>query len=221
MTQETTNSIEAFLAASQSLLASLNITQKQDTLNELLQTAQSLLLDNPDRRRELGPVLSELKKLSQAIEAYQFDWLPIEGGYLAVGHRPKIKMLNVMPMLGVTHVLTLQSVSEKAKTIGQQVTQADMTWCWFPMESAKPPSPEKTQELLSLFDDLKIALSQGARIYVHCAAGIHRTGMISYALLRYLGISETDAMHGLAQMRQETAQCVGEERLNWVNEMLG
>ncbi len=126
-----------------------------------------------------------------------------------------------MPMLGVTHVLTLQSVSEKAKTIGQQVTQADMTWCWFPMESAKPPSQEKTQELLSLFDELKIALSQGARIYVHCAAGIHRTGMISYALLRYLGISETDAMHGLAQMRQETAQGVGEERLNWVNEMLG
>lgn len=51
MTQETTNSIEAFLAASQSLLASPNITQQQDTLNELLQTAQTLLLDNPHRRR--------------------------------------------------------------------------------------------------------------------------------------------------------------------------
>ena len=58
-------------------------------------------------------------------------------------------------------------------------------------------------------------LQQGHKIYIHCSAGIHRTGMITYGLLRYLGKDTNEAKQLLHQLREVTAAQVGDERLNW------
>jgi protein-tyrosine phosphatase len=52
-------------------------------------------------------------------------------------------------------------------------------------------------------------------VYVHCSAGIHRTGMLTYGLLRSMGMSGAAALATLHALRPETGEGVGEVRLAW------
>lgn len=48
-----------------------------------------------------------------------------------------------------------------------------------------------------------------------CSAGIHRTGMVTYGLLRSLGNEKTEAAQILQSLREVTSSQVGEDRLLW------
>ena len=50
---------------------------------------------------------------------------------------------------------------------------------------------------------------------VHCSAGIHRTGMFGYALLRAVGLDREASNAKLRELRAVTAEGVGDERLAW------
>lgn len=53
---------------------------------------------------------------------------------------------------------------------------------------------------------LRKRLAQGASIYIHCSAGIHRTGMIGACLLHFLGLGPEDVKEALEIMRPVTSQ---------------
>lgn len=61
----------------------------------------------------------------------------------------------------------------------------------------------------------KLLTVDNASLMIHCSAGIHRTGMITNALLRYLGLSAEDALKKIGLAREHTAAEVGEHRLAW------
>jgi protein-tyrosine phosphatase len=54
---------------------------------------------------------------------------------------------------------------------------------------------------------------------IHCSAGIHRTGMFGYALLRTCGLDVDAATEALARLRAVTAEGVGQQRLAWAEEL--
>src|SRR5690606_31239180 len=93
--------------------------------------------------------------------------------------------------------------------------KSGMGWLWFPMESAQPIAEERYEELARLFRQMENILNQNGRIYIHCSAGIHRTGMITYAFLIYLGLGKEAAQLKLKELRGTTMENVGEERLAW------
>ena len=66
-----------------------------------------------------------------------------------------------------------------------------------------PTEEEMTQTL----DALDVALAAGHRVYVHCAGGIGRTGMVigCYLVRHGIGISGQHAMDHLAHLRKGTA----------------
>lgn len=144
-----------------------------------------------------------------------FHWLPVGGGHIAVGHRPKRLTIKAMPELGITHVLTLLSEYEQGKGIGTRVERMGLTWFWLPLVTAKPPTRDRDEEIVRLFANMEIALKEEARIFIHCSAGIHRTGMISYGFLRSLGWSVAEAEEGLATLRPITGKEVGTSRKAW------
>ena len=144
-----------------------------------------------------------------------FHWLDVAGGRFAIGHRPKIKLISALNQQGATHVLTLLAASEGAAAIGDAVERADMAWMWFPLASATPPGPEKVNEVRRLFDQLQTAVASGGGIFVHCSAGIHRTGMIAYGWLRSTGLPQDAALAKLHVLRAVTGEGVGAERLAW------
>ncbi len=142
------------------------------------------------------------------------DWVPVGEGHMALGHRPKLKEIPGFPQQGVTHVVTLLSEREGAERIGQIVQQHGLSWVWFPMASAAPPE-DREDELRELFSSLKSQLDLQAKIFLHCSAGIHRTGMITYAFLRSIGVPMPNAQEKLSALRSITAQEVGADRITW------
>ncbi|MGH1374118.1 MAG: protein-tyrosine phosphatase family protein [Cellvibrionaceae bacterium] len=142
-------------------------------------------------------------------------------GALAIGHRPKLKKLNLFQQQGTTHIWTLLSEREGALDIRKASRKAGLEWLWLPLANGKPPEDDLLPEIKTCFDECKAALEQGGFIYLHCSAGIHRTGMISYAFLRYLEFSEEEALAKLGELRTLTQEGVGDDRLAWGNENFG
>jgi hypothetical protein len=56
----------------------------------------------------------------------------------------------------------------------------------------------------------KAALANGGVVVIHCSAGIHRTGMFGYALLRHAGPAYEATFHGKSVLRlgRRAATCV-------------
>lgn len=189
-----------------------------DTSNRIVADLQQLLKEAPTQRQKLGALIGRIKGTQKAIENLEMmDWVDISGGHLAIGHRPSTKMGYDLKLQNTTHVLTLLSEGEQAKTIQSIAKKHDMEWLWFPMTSAQPPGEERLPELTDLFVEMKRILHAGGNIYVHCSAGIHRTGMISLAFLRFLSKDANEAMALLKSLRVKTSEDVGEERVAWVN----
>lgn len=143
------------------------------------------------------------------------NWVTVQRGRLALGHRPKKKVLWQLSALGATHVLTLLSENEGAEAIGTEVRRAGLHWLWLPMTSADPPTEERTPDVRNCFEQMKLGITDGGSLLIHCSAGIHRTGMIAYAFLRFSGYSAEQASQILKQLRSHTFEGVGNHRIEW------
>ncbi len=194
-----------------------NIGIKESMIDQLMADIVRVMGNQPDSRITLGPLLGQLKGLknNSKQKKEEISWVDILGGSIAIGHRPKIKSLEEMRAVGITHILTLLSEKEGAKDIEKAVNNNGLKWIWLPLSSAETPDEAKTLEIIKTFGQCENELKKGARIYIHCSAGIHRTGMITYALLRYIGVEGKTAMQMLSKLRGITADGVGSERLAW------
>lgn len=173
--------------------------------------------EKPSEGKELGELIGLIKKASKPQPAaVAINWVPVSGGFLAIGHKPGRKLpFREMELQGTTAVLTLLHGDEGAASIGQQLSHHGIEWLWFPFSASRPHQGEALEEVRALFRNLQGLLSAGGRIYIHCSAGIHRTGMIAYGLLRFLGKDRSEAGKLLRSLRKVTAEQVGEERLYW------
>lgn len=182
----------------------------------LLEKLREVMHVNADAKKVLGSLIGRVKGTQNALRSLeQINWVNVLNGNLAIGHRPSSKLMNDLRLYQTTHVLTLLSDKEGGKKIEALSAKNEINWRWFPMESAKPPVAERHEELAQLFSQMKEILINEGKIYIHCSAGIHRTGMISYALLRYLGNDSQSALSTLAKLRDKTSEGVGEERVEW------
>jgi protein-tyrosine phosphatase len=139
----------------------------------------------------------------------------VGGGALALTHRPKLRDVPALRAAGATHLITLLAANEQAEQIGKAAEAAGLTWIWVPMVGAGIPDAERSATLRGELDKVRDLVASGARVVVHCSAGIHRTGMVGYALLRLLGLSRDEAREKLGALRQVTAEGVGDDRLGW------
>lgn len=188
----------------------------QTDLKNLIGSLQQAMKDNPDAKKSIGPLIGKVKSTENALKAIQeLSWVKVHGGDIAIGHRPGAKLISDLRLYRTTHVFTLLSEKEGGKKTESMAQKSGIEWLWFPMESAKPPKEERLQHLAELFAKIKSILSDNGKVYIHCSAGIHRTGMISYALLRYLAYSEKESLDLLSQLRDTTSEGVGEERVEW------
>lgn len=189
----------------------------QAAIEEITGKVRQAMKDDPTQGKVLGPLLAQI---SAAIKAQvvrpDVNWVAVEKGGLAIGHKPGGKIpFDGLKQVGASAVLTLLHEDEGAKPIGQQVEKAGMQWVWFPFSASRPHQGSQLAEVVNLFTQLRQLLDSGFKIYIHCSAGIHRTGMITYGLLRFLGKDKSEATQLLQTLREVTASQVGEERLTW------
>ncbi|MEZ5943235.1 MAG: tyrosine-protein phosphatase [Planctomycetaceae bacterium] len=148
------------------------------------------------------------------------NWIQVHQGRLAIGHRPKLKLIPELSSLGVTHVLTLLSAKEGAERIGQICVQERLEWIWLPLENGQPPSVDRDEDIVRTFRVMSDAIQESKSLFVHCSAGIHRTGMMTHALLGFLGFTNSESRQLLERLRGHTAHGVGDERLAWGDDFI-
>lgn len=187
--------------------------KESNSSEKLLLELQKNIGSNP---QIIGPLIGQVRSMQNKIENIELlNWVDIHGGRLSIGHRPSSKLLGDIQLQYGSYIITLLSEKEGARIIEKQTKTVGLKWLWFPMNSALPPDEERLPEVKALFFDITVALENHESVYIHCSAGIHRTGMISYGLLRYIGFDSKEALDYLIKLRNETGEGVGKERLAW------
>jgi protein-tyrosine phosphatase len=97
---------------------------------------------------------------------------------------------------GITHIIDMQlefDDTELAKPYGISVL-------WNPVDDDFEPKPPEVFQRGVDFA-LEALEDPGARLYIHCAAGVHRAPMMALAVMRALGWSLSDAQ-GVMEIRR-------------------
>ncbi|MDP1794937.1 MAG: hypothetical protein Q8K63_12460 [Acidimicrobiales bacterium] len=136
-------------------------------------------------------------------------WIPVSKGALAVGPRPRKRGIR---HLEATHVLTLLMESEGALEVQACVEENSVGWIWLSFDNRNLPSDEAVATTLEQVAQL---LHNGGRVYVHCSAGIHRTGRVVYALLRHMGATGTEATATLGELRRLAVTGMHPDSADW------
>jgi len=141
-------------------------------------------------------------------------FVPVPGttGCISLWHFPSMKNMKQAKELGCTHVVTLQSPKENIDGVRRMCEQLELGWIQMDFW-ANYNVRENHTKVLQLVDSILELLSLGASFLIHCAAGIHRTGLLSYLILRRLGMSYNDAREYLRVLRPVTRAEVGDERI--------
>jgi hypothetical protein len=139
----------------------------------------------------------------------------LRSGVLAIGHRPRLRALARMREAGFTHCATVLAENEDPQAVGTAVRELGLGWIWIKLGSTKTLPAPANPEICDGLRALVAILDAGGRVYLHCSAGIHRTGMIAAALLFQLGYDEAEVREALAALRPVTARDMGTQRLDW------
>ncbi len=144
----------------------------------------------------------------------------ILNGTIHVGHRPKLKYLRDN-RYGYTHILTLLHKDEGALELGQVIKASGIKWMWLPLwgiikeiDETLPHIKQFTAQLPKLLFTLESILREGGHVFIHCSAGIHRTGTVTAALLYYLGYSDEEVVATLDKIRPIIVRELG-DRIMW------
>eukprot|EP00928_Gymnodinium_smaydae_P090238 TRINITY_DN74066_c0_g1_i1.p1 TRINITY_DN74066_c0_g1~~TRINITY_DN74066_c0_g1_i1.p1 ORF type:complete len:321 (-),score=41.18 TRINITY_DN74066_c0_g1_i1:277-1239(-) len=156
------------------------------------------------------------KKVATAVD--QLCLVAVGNGGLSARGRPNPETLAALQRCkGLTAVVTLLRGTEsqgEAVRIGNTCKQLGLKWCHAPLAGPREMGMigdidvSVTHEDLESFRGVRHVsewlVSGSENVLIHCAAGLHRTGIFLYVLLRELGYSAETALQTIQRMRQET-----------------
>lgn len=134
---------------------------------------------------------------------------------LVIGPRPGKKSIDRLSQLELTHCCTLLGEKEEPWRIERMCSKIGCQWLWLPVSGGGLDALNATpmeEHILRLHNELVGV--EHPRVYIHCSAGIHRTGYVSYILLRVMGLGKAAALDALKELRSVTAEQVGDERIS-------
>lgn len=168
---------------------------------------------------------------SQRKAVSDLQWFAFgDGGRLSARGRPSAEQLLALKAAGVSAVVTLLMEDEEGcAKVQMACDRLDLKWCHAPFEGLKDFADSEKSSLAALgpreprkgraeikssvrvrasLDTTHIVLRwlmAGESVLVHCAAGLHRTGLYLYLLLRLSGRPREVALTAVRAIRTETA----------------
>lgn len=153
--------------------------------------------------------------------ALSFNFVTILGaGKLALSERPKIKEVKKLVPVGCNRVVTILSAKgEQAHKIGEAVELCGMEWDWLKISNATGFSAEEERLFKSSINKIYRSILNGENVLVHCSAGLHRTGMFVYALLRKGGVGHEESLKTIQEIRIETYEALEEKYIDLASKL--
>ena len=157
-----------------------------------------------DKQNKPTPKESKKKKKSE------INLINIGNGKLALAGCPSSDTLRIWKNeYGITHVVTLLREDEnrciKVKTACKN---NGIINCHFGISGMKMKDGNKDYQSLinciNCVSQLLLTFNQENSVVIHCAAGMHRTGMAAYLSLRTLGYTKEKALEHILTMRKVT-----------------
>lgn len=115
--------------------------------------------------------------------------------------------------------MTLLSEREGGRDCGIAAQAAGLAWTWLPMPSSAAPVGVARQVLERGLAELSRLIDDGEALLIHCSAGIHRTGMVAYALSRSRELAREEALDVLAGARCHTRNGIQDRHLRWGDDL--
>ena len=124
-------------------------------------------------------------------------------GHILTGEHPAKNGLEQLPeklqlfaLAGITHFIDLTSPADSVKPYQPMAGAVRIN---HPITDFGVPSPQQMQSILH---SIQSALNQGGKIYLHCKAGIGRTGTVAATWLTEQGLDNEQALALLLQKWQ-------------------
>jgi protein-tyrosine phosphatase len=138
---------------------------------------------------------------------------------------PRRRDLNRLQQdLGVTHILTLLNHNEINQTqICNHIESAGIQSLQVPIEGADLSVYTSSQTTIDILMErlpairdllLNSTITNPVKMIIHCSAGLHRTGTITYLLLRLCHFNVDQALLIINRTRAITARQVGKKRID-------
>ena len=164
---------------------------------------------------------------------YSFNELALpNGGKLGLGCCPghRLTPIAVVPRRGSLGadlkriaawqphlVLTLMEEDElayvgaPAAVLAQEFAGLGIDWRHLPIPNLEPPDHRFEAAWVDLWPHLDKALGQGGRLFLHCYAGLGRTGTVASLILMKYGLSPRDAMRAVRAVRPGSIETFTQE----------
>ena len=156
------------------------------------------------------------KKENKELNLLNFVKLKNTNSYITCYGRPSVKDLKSFKLdYKINLVVTLQGEGENPGLIKAGCNDNNIDWLHFPEMGAglftlKKIKNKLCEFMINLYNRL---CSENIYMFVHCAAGVHRTGVFLYGILRMSGESEQNAYIMLKEIRHVTHKNVGDQRI--------
>ncbi len=134
-------------------------------------------------------------------------WSPFLTGFITACGAPARPRLQAWAQAGVTNVITLLRTDEFAFPFCIACESLGIAWHHVPLSGKLLNAPSDAQSIKSLgalFANLRTQ-NTPPKVVVHCAAGLHRTGVALYILLRLSGLNPPDTLTQIQSIRPITA----------------
>jgi protein-tyrosine phosphatase len=97
---------------------------------------------------------------------------------------------------GITHIIDMQIEFDDTPLAEPH----GIVVCWNPVDDDFEPKPPEVFECGVEFAEAALQ-EDGAKLFIHCAAGVHRAPMMALALLAVRGSTVEDAMELIERLR--------------------
>jgi len=127
---------------------------------------------------------------------------------LTLGPRPKLKNIKNLPHQVIFTLLNPEE--DPREDIKRAVLNAGKAWVHAPLD-ARGQSTSDWEYWLDAAIALKKVLDAGATVYLHCAAGIHRTGCLAYLYFRRDGYGTHESKRRVFKLRPVIEEQIGDK----------
>ncbi|MGI0116013.1 protein-tyrosine phosphatase family protein [Zooshikella sp. RANM57] len=148
--------------------------------------------------------------------ALNYNFVKIEHyGSLAFSERPKIKEIKNLAHGNCSCVVTILAAhGEQALRIGNEVQAQGMHWEWVKVKNAVKIDANEKAIFKQAVKNVSTCIKNNQNILIHCSAGLHRTGIFAYCLLKHLGVPENNALDYIRQIRFKTFEAFEQKYKN-------